>query len=406
MAALGALHVAQVETRRIVAARADLDAVLTPSVALPPRPGRLVLRRRPRDRLRAPGRLHPVDGDRQHDRRAGDRAAARLAGGGRHDAAGGRDAAGPARRGGAARRARRGAGGRAAVVGAPSAGVVRRIRRPAGSTTRRSSGFPLRFAPVRPIETILIYGVIPLVVLLLLFAATMLRPSGRKAARYRVGDDWPYEPLWWIGNPKGTGLPGADRRRRRHHRDPDRPRRRTWHLVRPTGELARRQAGPGETPAITGRGSRRGAGRRALAHPRPPPAASPRPPRSTPRTRRSPSRSSQLSRIDEALTRTSAETGLLFTLWVGRARRPHPRARRGAARHARGRRRPTRSSSRCRRASGWSRSSPARSRCAASTTRAPRSRSARWSPRFTEGDLVGGIVEGLRVLGDHAGSKH
>ena len=38
MAALGALHAAQVETRRIVAARAGLDAVLTPSVALPPRP--------------------------------------------------------------------------------------------------------------------------------------------------------------------------------------------------------------------------------------------------------------------------------------------------------------------------------------------------------------------------------
>jgi amidase len=37
-AALGALHVVQVETRRIVAARAGLDAVLTPSVALPPRP--------------------------------------------------------------------------------------------------------------------------------------------------------------------------------------------------------------------------------------------------------------------------------------------------------------------------------------------------------------------------------
>ena len=60
---------------------------------------------------------------------------------------------------------------------------------------------------MRPIETILIYGVIPLVVLLLLFAATMVRSSGRKAARYRVGDDWPHEPLWWIGNPKGTGLP-------------------------------------------------------------------------------------------------------------------------------------------------------------------------------------------------------
>ena len=37
-AALGALAVAQAETRRIIAARADLDAVLTPSVALPPRP--------------------------------------------------------------------------------------------------------------------------------------------------------------------------------------------------------------------------------------------------------------------------------------------------------------------------------------------------------------------------------
>jgi len=59
---------------------------------------------------------------------------------------------------------------------------------------------------VRPIDTILIYGVIPLVVLLLLFALTAVRP-GRKAARYRVGDDWPHEPLWWIGNPKGTHLP-------------------------------------------------------------------------------------------------------------------------------------------------------------------------------------------------------
>jgi hypothetical protein len=59
---------------------------------------------------------------------------------------------------------------------------------------------------VRPIDTILIYGVIPLVVLVLLFALTAVRP-GRKAARYRVGDDWPHEPLWWIGNPKGTHLP-------------------------------------------------------------------------------------------------------------------------------------------------------------------------------------------------------
>jgi hypothetical protein len=60
---------------------------------------------------------------------------------------------------------------------------------------------------VRPIETILIYVVIPVVVLLILFALTAVRRSGGRSARYRVGDDWPHEPLWWIGNPKGTGLP-------------------------------------------------------------------------------------------------------------------------------------------------------------------------------------------------------
>ncbi|NMO91350.1 hypothetical protein [Actinomycetospora sp. TBRC 11914] len=59
---------------------------------------------------------------------------------------------------------------------------------------------------MRPIDTILIYVVIPVVVLLLLLAATTLRRSGR-AARYRVGDDWPHDPVWWIGNPKGTHLP-------------------------------------------------------------------------------------------------------------------------------------------------------------------------------------------------------
>jgi hypothetical protein len=59
---------------------------------------------------------------------------------------------------------------------------------------------------VSPIETILIYAVIPVVALLLLFALTAIRGKG-KAASYRAGDDWPHEALWWIGNPKGTGLP-------------------------------------------------------------------------------------------------------------------------------------------------------------------------------------------------------
>ncbi|MCD2186876.1 aa3-type cytochrome oxidase subunit CtaJ [Actinomycetospora soli] len=59
---------------------------------------------------------------------------------------------------------------------------------------------------MRPIETILIYVVIPVVALLLIFAVTMIRRKGQ-ASSYRSGEDWPHEPLWWIGNPKGTGLP-------------------------------------------------------------------------------------------------------------------------------------------------------------------------------------------------------
>lgn len=59
---------------------------------------------------------------------------------------------------------------------------------------------------MRPIETILIYGVIPVVVLLVLFAWTMVRSRGRKSS-YRSGEAWPHDSLWWIGNPKGTGLP-------------------------------------------------------------------------------------------------------------------------------------------------------------------------------------------------------
>lgn len=56
------------------------------------------------------------------------------------------------------------------------------------------------------LETILIYGVIPLAFIGLLAAMTMRRP-GSRGARYRAGGPWDHEPVWWIGNPRGSGVP-------------------------------------------------------------------------------------------------------------------------------------------------------------------------------------------------------
>ena len=114
---------------------------------------------------------------------------------------------------------------------------------------------------------------------------------------------------------------------------------------------------------------------------------------------------SQLSRMDEALTRTSAETGLLFTLWVGAlGARSRDRAE---DLHA-----------------SLGDSAPDAVLVAVSpgervvevvtgdeSSRRVDDQGAKIAvgsmvSRFTEGDLVGGIVEGLRVLGDHAGSHH
>ena len=59
---------------------------------------------------------------------------------------------------------------------------------------------------MNPFVTALIYGVIPVGALLLLAALTMTRSTSR-AKRYRVGDSWDHEPVWWMGNPKGSGVP-------------------------------------------------------------------------------------------------------------------------------------------------------------------------------------------------------
>jgi hypothetical protein len=58
-------------------------------------------------------------------------------------------------------------------------------------------------------ETILIY-VVPSVGLYLLIVLLVVAPRMARKPRYRAGQPWPYEPLWWTANPKGAQLPSMD----------------------------------------------------------------------------------------------------------------------------------------------------------------------------------------------------
>jgi hypothetical protein len=60
---------------------------------------------------------------------------------------------------------------------------------------------------VSPLTTFLLYGVTSLGGIGLIAAMTLIRPSAR-GARYRSGDAWDHEPLWWMGNPRGSGVAG------------------------------------------------------------------------------------------------------------------------------------------------------------------------------------------------------
>jgi hypothetical protein len=58
-------------------------------------------------------------------------------------------------------------------------------------------------------ETILLYVVPPAVIYLAIIALVVV-PRRRGRARYRVGQPWPYEPVFWTANPEGAQLPAAD----------------------------------------------------------------------------------------------------------------------------------------------------------------------------------------------------
>lgn len=50
------------------------------------------------------------------------------------------------------------------------------------------------------VETILVYGVIPLAIILF-FAVLTLIPGRTKKARYKPGQSWDHEPIWWEPHP-------------------------------------------------------------------------------------------------------------------------------------------------------------------------------------------------------------
>lgn len=58
------------------------------------------------------------------------------------------------------------------------------------------------------LETIL-YFVVPTVGLYGLIVALVVLPKRAGRPRYRVGQPWPYEPLWWTANPAGAQLPAV-----------------------------------------------------------------------------------------------------------------------------------------------------------------------------------------------------
>jgi hypothetical protein len=55
-------------------------------------------------------------------------------------------------------------------------------------------------------ETIL-YFVVPSVALYLGIALLVVAPRMARRPRYRVGQPWPHEPMWWTANPQGAPLP-------------------------------------------------------------------------------------------------------------------------------------------------------------------------------------------------------
>ncbi|MCZ2824492.1 MULTISPECIES: aa3-type cytochrome oxidase subunit CtaJ [unclassified Modestobacter] len=59
------------------------------------------------------------------------------------------------------------------------------------------------------LETVLIYGVVPLVIVLLFAAVTLFPGRSKDRTKYRPGQSWDYAPLWYEPHPDVPGVVGG-----------------------------------------------------------------------------------------------------------------------------------------------------------------------------------------------------
>lgn len=59
------------------------------------------------------------------------------------------------------------------------------------------------------LQTIL-YLAVPVVGLYAAIVLLVAVPRMSRRPRYRVGEAWPYQPMWWTANPEGARLPAVD----------------------------------------------------------------------------------------------------------------------------------------------------------------------------------------------------
>jgi hypothetical protein len=62
---------------------------------------------------------------------------------------------------------------------------------------------------VSVLETILLF-VVPSAGLYLLIVLLVVAPRMARRPRYRAGQPWQHEPIWWTANPQGAQLPSVE----------------------------------------------------------------------------------------------------------------------------------------------------------------------------------------------------
>lgn len=59
------------------------------------------------------------------------------------------------------------------------------------------------------LETVLIYGVVPLAIVLLFAAATLFPGRSKDRTKYRPGQPWPHDAVWYEPHPDVPGVVGG-----------------------------------------------------------------------------------------------------------------------------------------------------------------------------------------------------